>query len=211
MKPPGNVDANERLMLVRTAFWSLSGAVLGGAVGWWQFGIAGALLVAPIGYAIVFLVARRILAASGAAASVIYYPTGDSTPAQREYSRPQALVAQGRFEEAINAYEACVLEFPEDPEPYLRIARVYRNDLQRYEEAIAWFKKARSQARMSPVLEQVATQEIVEICTHKLATPQRAIPELARLADRFPGTEPGRWAKQRLQELRAMMIQAQGS
>jgi tetratricopeptide (TPR) repeat protein len=211
MKQPKNVDANERLLLVRTAFWSLSGAVLGGFIGGQLLGIAGTLVGAPIGYAVVFLVARRILNASGAAASVIYYPTGDSTPAQREYSRPQALVAQGHFEEAIHAYEACVLEFPEDPEPYFRIARVYRNELQRYEEAASWFKKARSLAKMSPALEQVAIQEIVEIYTHKLATPQRAIPELARLADRFPGTEPGHWAKQRLQELRATMVQNQGS
>jgi tetratricopeptide (TPR) repeat protein len=198
-----NVDANERLLLARTVGFALyGGGGVGAAAGGLLYGLPGVLVGAPLGFGLVFLVGRMAANASGRAASSIYAPSGDSTPAKREYSRPQALVAHGHYEEAIQAYELCCAEFPGDPEPYVRIARLYRDELQRFEDAVSWFKKARSQAKLTAALEQLVTQEIVEVYTHKLATPRRAMPELARLADQFPGSEAAIWAKQRLEELR---------
>jgi tetratricopeptide (TPR) repeat protein len=206
MRQHHNVDANERILLIRSVLYSSWGAGLGLWAGGLLFGVIGSILGGVACFAFVFLLTRKGLAAAGSAASIIYHPSGDSTPPRREYSRPQALMAQGHYEEAVNAYEACTLEFPEDPEPYLQIARLYRNELQRFEDALSWFKKARAQAKMTQPLELLITQEIVEVYTHKLATPRRAIPELARLAERFPETEAAQWARHRLQELRAAMV-----
>ena len=54
-------------------------------------------------------------------------------------SQPQALVAHGHYEEAIQAYQVCCADYPKDPEPYLCIARLYRNELQRFDDALIWF------------------------------------------------------------------------
>ena len=204
-----NVDRAEQAHFFRTLALSLSGATLGAAAGGLLFGLAGFLLGAPMGFALVFLLSNTLAKGAGALAGTIYGASGNSTPAKREYSHPQALEARGHYQEALQAYQACCTEFPEDPEPYLRVARLYRNELHQYDDALAWFKKARAEATMTRALELLVTQEIVEIHTHKLSTPQRAIPELARLADRFPGTEAAQWARQRLGELRAALVQNQ--
>jgi tetratricopeptide (TPR) repeat protein len=211
MKKLRDVDATKRAHLVRILGLSSFGAVLGATAGGLLFGLAGFLLGIPVGALLVFLVTSAASSLAGATAVTFFSPSGNSNPAKREYSRPQALVALGHYEEAIKAYEACCAEFPEDPEPYVRIARIYRSELQRFDEAVSWFKKGRSQSKMTPALEQLVTQEIIEVYTQRLAAPQRAIPELARLADRFPDTEAAAWARQRLQELRAAIASGEAS
>ena len=217
MKKLRNVDLADRVFTIKAATWSGAGAVIGAAGGIkiaWDAGastggtILGVVLGAVVGYGLVFFVTLAIMKGGTATFSTIYAPSGNSTPAKREYSRPQALVAHGHYEEAIQAYQVCCADYPKDPEPYLCIARLYRNELQRFDDAVTWFKKARAEAAMTEALELLVTQEIVEVYTHKLSTPRRAMPELARLAERFPGTEAATWAKQRLQELRGAMIES---
>ncbi|MBI4501434.1 MAG: hypothetical protein HY700_09765 [Gemmatimonadetes bacterium] len=202
-----NVDASDRALVIKAATWSMAGAIIGTAAGAKIGGVLGAIIGCPLGFAIVFFFTLSLVKGAAITASTIYAPSGNSTPPKREYSHPQALVAHGHYEEAVQAYQVFCTEFPEDPEPYLRIARLYRTELQRYNEALSWFKKARTQAKMTQALELLVTQEIVEVYTHKLGTPQRAMPELARLVDRFPGTEAAAWARQRLGELRAALVQ----
>ncbi|MBI4420997.1 MAG: tetratricopeptide repeat protein [Gemmatimonadetes bacterium] len=204
-----NVDAAERATLARVIVLSLAGGALGAVAGGLLYGLAGFFLGAIIGWLFSFLVVRALMAGAGAAAGTIYAPSGDSTPHKREYSLPQSLALRGRYEEAIRAYQDCCAEFPDDPEPYIRIARLYREELGRPEDAVSWFKKARAEARLQPELEALVTQEIIEAFTYKLAAPRRAMPELARLAERFPGTREGNWAAQRLRELKEEMARGE--
>ncbi len=203
-----DVDSAERMFTIKVASWSLAGLVIGAAVGAQVGGVLGSVVGGPLGFALVFLVARAASGAGAATFGTIYSPSGNSTPAKREYSRPQALEAMGHYDEAIKAYETFCVDFPEDPEPYLRIARLYRNELQRFDDAINWFRKARANAKVTQALELLVTQEIVDVYTHRLAAPQRAMPELARLAERFPGSKAAAWARQRLQELRAELARS---
>lgn len=200
-----DVDSADQVNKLRILYWAGAGGVIGGAIGSWRFGPLGFVLGAPLGYAAVYFFARALVV--GAASGFISFlqPSGDSTPHKREYSLPQSFAMRGRFEEAINAYEAFVLEFPEEPEPYIRIARLYRDELQRFDDALQWFKKVRTAATLAPSHEVTVTQEIVEIYTLRLKEPRRAIPELARLADRFPTLPAAAWARQRIVELRAEM------
>jgi len=196
--PPRTVDAAERALRLKAGFWSLAGGIIGAAVGSWRFGPPGLFLGAPLGFGLVFLFSRALTGAAGKAFGAFLAPSGDSTPHQREYSQPQSLALRGRYEEAVKAYEGFCLEFPDEPEPYLRIARLYRDELQRYDDAIQWFKKARSHARLAQADEITVAQEIIEIHTLRLKQPTRAIPELARLAERFPAHPAAAWARQRM-------------
>jgi hypothetical protein len=47
----------------------------------------------------------------------------------------------------------------------------------------------------------------VDIYVHKLKEPRRAMPELARLVERFPGTPAAAWAKEQLKQGRESMAQ----
>jgi tetratricopeptide (TPR) repeat protein len=139
---------------------------------------------------------------AGAAAGKIYHPSGRSTPVKHEYSYPESLAARGRYEEAVTAYQVAVSEFPEDPEPYIRIARLNRDKLSEYEDAVFWFKRARNDSEIPSGQELLVTQEIIEIYREKLGTPTRAIPELARILDRFPEDQVAGWARGELARLK---------
>ncbi len=178
------------------------GGLVGGALGSHKFGFIGMVVGAVLGYALLFY-AVWVLSSSGAGLMRnVYHPSGDSTPRRREYSDGQALVLQGLFQEAIDCYQGYVAEYPADPEPCASIARIYRDHLGQYGEAVDWFRRARLAADTTPGQEVLFTREIIEIYQSKLGEPRRAIPELARLADRFAGTREGELAKEELKKLR---------
>ena len=129
-------------------------------------------------------------------------PSGATTPPPRALSVPESKAAQGDYLGAIQAYEALCDERPTDPEPYLRIARIYLDKLNQPADAIAWFKRARSDAAVDAGRYIQITQEVVEIYMRRLDTPLKAIPELAQLIDRYPNDPSIQLAKRQLAELR---------
>ena len=176
------------------------GAV-GGLIGWrWEVGFLPGLVVgAAFGYLFMtFLVVKG----ATAFARTFLGPSDATLPRKRDYSQAESFVSFGQFEDAIAAYEVAVAEHPEDCEPYIRIARLYRDKLARLDEAVFWFKRARKDAVMDGGHDLVVTREIIEIYRDKLAMPKRAIPELARIVERFPNDPQADWARKDLQELR---------
>ena len=194
------VDATARTRTLKMLFFALPGGVAGALGSWFAgFGlfpgfVAGSLLV--------YLVTKSIVASAGVAAGTIYHPSGGSTPAKHEYSYPESLAARGRYDEATVAYEAAISEFPEDPEPYLRLARLYRDKLGQYEQSVRCFKRARNDSAISKGQELLATQEIIEIYRARLGTPTRAIPELARILERFPDDRSAERVREELRKLK---------
>ncbi len=179
------------------------GGLFGGLVGW-RYGLGifpGLLLGALVG----FLTVRLVLAGAVKLVMGGVVQSGKSTPRKREYSHAESLAVRGEFKEAIAAYEQCCREFPRDPEPYLRIARLYRDELKRYEAAALWFGRARADAKIDAGRELMATQELIELYQHKLHSPRKAIAELALLCRKFPGTPAADAAERELREMRTML------
>lgn len=197
-----DTDSAADVNKARTLVYAGAGAILGVLGGGYKFGLLGALIGAVLGYAAVYFVVQRLSEGGGAAMGHIYNPSGKSTPYARQYSEPQSLALRGLFQEAIDCYETYVAEFPDDPEPCIGIARIYRDHLKRYEDAVRWFRRARQAQGMNPGREVLVTREIIEVYQGKLNEPRRAIPELARLAERFAGTRDGDLARAELQQLR---------
>jgi tetratricopeptide (TPR) repeat protein len=142
---------------------------------------------------------------AGRGAGRVYMPSGSSTPRRREYSRAEALLVRGEYEGAIIAFETAILEDPTDPEPYLRIARLYRDRLEAPEEALQWFRRGLEEAEVSDGQEVLVRREMAELMINRLGEPRRAAPELARLAETFPDTGAGRWAREELAKIKEEM------
>jgi tetratricopeptide (TPR) repeat protein len=204
---PADFDAAERAYRLKTLAYSLSGGVIGAIAGFRAGGAVGAVVGLGIGYGFTYAVTALLVRTGAAAAGQVYNPSGNSTPVVREYSQPQSLAARGLYVEAIAAYQLACAEFPDDPEPCFRIARLYLKELKRYEDAVVWFKKARGAGAIDAGRELLATQEIVDIYIHKLQEPRRGMPELARLAERFPGTPAAGWAGEQLRLARASLVE----
>ena len=141
----------------------------------------------------------------GSAAGQIYNPSGRTTPPKRQYSHAESLVVRGLHQEAIDAFEMAIVEDPSDPTPYLRIARICRDRVGRFEDAAHWFKRALADSTIPPGLAYLATREIVELYMTKLNDPRRAAPILARMADERAGTSEGEWAAAELALVKAEM------
>ena len=166
--------------------WSAFPAVLAG------FGIAAALLYVSV---------TMFAGAAGSAAATMYAPTGRGTPPRREYSRAESLMARGRYEEAAVVFRRHAEEDPSDPEPVLRLARLFRDRLQRHEDAAVHFRRARDMTE-DPGISHLAARELIELLETRLGDPTRALPELARLADEQPGTAIAEWAKREIVRLK---------
>jgi tetratricopeptide (TPR) repeat protein len=187
--------------LIKKLAWTLPGGVIGALAGWFVgFGIIPGFLVGAL---FVYLLTSGIERSAGSLFGKIYNPSAVATPRRREYSRAESLKARGHYEQAIEAYEVALSEFPDDPEPYVRIARIYRDQLHEFDQALHWFTRARSDAIVDGPREVAIAREIIEVYENSLGMPKRAIPELARLADRFAGDEVGEWAKGEIGRLKS--------
>lgn len=205
-RAPADYDHRDRKLLAQRIGLAGIAGLGGGMIGFLVvrnvlgFGV-GFVLGAAASWQFIELVARL--------AAKFYMPTGSTTPYKRQFSQAKALAIQGKYEAAIAEYERDIAEDPTEAEPYLQIARILRDRLGRHEEAIAWFKRARREARLSEGEDILTAREIVEVLTLRLAEPRRALPELARLLDTYPTAPAAQWARREMAEIRATSFSAE--
>ncbi|HSG47727.1 MAG TPA: hypothetical protein VLA43_07955 [Longimicrobiales bacterium] len=193
-----DLDGAARARLLKVAAWSLFPAVfMGGAVAVKAGPLAGLgvfLLVAVVAgggsLAITEVVGR-------AAGHLLDPSTGRR---HREYSAPASLAARGLYAEAVSAYEAAALEFPEDPAPCLAAARLCAGPLADADQALRWFRQARTRG-LGGGEERVVIREMVEVA-ERGGNGLKAAPDLARYVEERAGTPEGDWAMERLAQLK---------
>lgn len=206
-----DVDAAERALVLRALGWGgIPGAFLGGAGAWlWTLEaetalrplliLLGAILVGTVTTLLPVALARL----AGGAALVALGSSGHAPARRKEYSFAESLAARGLFQKAVTAYEEAIGDDPSDPEPYLRIGRIYRDELGRPEDAARWFKRARSEAELRQGQDLFVSRELIELFRHRLRRPEKALPELARLAELHEGTPDAEWAAAELRKLKS--------
>ena len=198
-----DVDAAARAQKVKALGFALyAGLPMGLAAG---FMMGHPIIGALVGPAILYTVVSVISGGAGKGAGVLYNPSGRTTPRKKEYSRAVALAARGEYKDAIIAYEAEILDDPAQAEPYLRIARIFRDELKDLEEALKWFARATRDAELSGGQEIRTRREMAEIYLHHKKEPRRAAPQLARLAESHPSTPDGQWAAAELARIKEEM------
>jgi hypothetical protein len=124
---------------------------MGGMLGW---KLSGSVLPAiPAAAAVIALVYRLsgILSEWGAdGARGVLMPSGRSTPSRHGFSQADACIMQRRPADAVPLLEAAAMDDPADPEAYLRLARLHRDQLGDPRRAIEWFGHARATHRLTP-------------------------------------------------------------
>ena len=199
-----DVDQYERALKWKAGTWSLAGGVLGALLSVLTGG--NTLIYALVGWAVAFAGPLVIANTAARAAGGLYNPSGHTTPPTRQYSHAESLVVRGMYREGISAFERAIAEGNEDdPTPFLRIARTYRDHLEEFEDAARWFKKAMGASGIPPGLLLLTRKELVELYRVKMGQPEKAAPLLARLAAESAGTADGEWAARELAEVKAAM------
>lgn len=75
----------------------------------------------------------------------------------------------------------------------------------RHEDAARWFRRALREAVVPGGVAMMVRKELVELYTHRLDQPERALPELARMAEELAGTDAGVWAAGQVVEIKSRM------
>ncbi len=204
-----DTDVAERVTRLRALAFGLIGGALGALLGFYLVQQGAPFWIAVIcfsgGWIFVSLLTLLLVTSAGSAASALYAPSSGATPRKKEHSQAESLVARGMYEEAVTSFEIAVAEDPSDAAPYLRIARVYRDHLGKPEDAARWFRRALREATLSAGMAFLVRKEVVELFTHRMETPERALPDLARMAEEMAGTPEGEWAASELREIKARM------
>lgn len=211
----GGGDVHERVLRLKALTWSGAGALVafllgvrGMVEGAWGWGMV--LLIAVLGWAISFFGPLLIAGLAGRAISQVNNPSGASTPRRREYSQAEALAVREDHLGAITAFELAIAEDGSDPWPYLRIARIYRDGLGRYDDAAHWFKRALADSNPPAGMATLVRLEWIELCEVKMGSPERAAPILARMAEELAGTEEGAWASGELARVKGIVRERAG-
>jgi len=123
------------------------GAVLGGM----HFGgVLSALIGATAVAAAVYAASGVLSEWSARGARAVLLPSGRSTPSRHGFSEADAAIMRRRYVEAAALLESAAMDDPEDPEAYLRLARLHRDHLDDPPRAHAWFQHARATGHLTP-------------------------------------------------------------
>lgn len=202
---PREVDLAARTRLLKAMlFGGISGGFLGVVAGIFLGhpflgGVVG-VLFAGLGP---FLVSEKV----GGAARFVYAPSGRSTPPGRDYSRAEALAVRGHYDDAIAVYQEAIDEIPSDPQPYLSIARLLRDEAGDAENSAVWLRRALQETELRGRWEMILTRELTELYRHRIGAPARAAPLLAKLAEKYEGSPDGEWAREELADVKRLMLE----
>ena len=200
-----DVDSADRAQRLHALGYAAIGGVIFFLLGFLLWGAVGGILGYITGTALIYYITNFVAGTMGSAASTLYMSSGSSTPRVREYSLGDALAMKGQFADAADEYERCATVYPEDPDPRLRLARLQRDRVLDYESAAGWFKQILAMKDLGAGLEIQVSRELAELYSHKLKQPERALPVLARLADKHAHSPAAAWARAEISEIKQQM------
>lgn len=204
-QPLRDVDSVTRARRIQAFGWgAFPGIFIGTAAAVPLSEVIGgvAFVVLPVLFtAVVGGVALAVGEGVGGLVAAMAHPRG--APVAPDYSRADALRLRGDLDGAVAALRAKAELHPGDPEPPLRLARIFRDDLDRPDEAVTWFQIARDAPRLTPTGSSNVSRELAELLRKQDHLPA-ALTELARLAALHPETPAGRWAEAERDHVKAL-------
>lgn len=135
--------------------------------------------------------------------NAIYTPSGASTAYTPTFSHIEALEIKGDLDGAAAAWASAIAEQPGHAITLVRAADFHLRARQDPQTALEHYLRARSTAAGTQDLQRYVQQKLVDLYLGPLADEGRAMAELRRLIDAFPGTREADGARATLVELKA--------
>lgn len=129
---------------------------------------------------------------------------GASTPYTEQYSYQQALVMQGRLDDALASYEAMIAGANSAVDVRIRAAELYTREAKRHDRAAELLQEVLKHPAVTAGEEIYAANRLADLLSTHLGQPGRALVQLRRLADRYPDTVVGERARQAIRTLKAL-------
>jgi hypothetical protein len=204
---PGR-DAAERAQLLKIVFW-LGGPML--VIGAMTIGFAARRFVLP-GPVVLLLLAGLLPATWGLILLVEHATTrashglvtalhaGHTASPEPGFSRQEALVAQGRLEEAAVAYRLHLADHPHDIAALVALGRLLAGPLGDPDSAVAAYRDARRSAPAGD-WDRVISNDLIDLYRRSRQEGRLQV-ELARFGQLHRGTTAGEAALAQLRELK---------
>lgn len=128
---------------------------------------------------------------------------GTSTPYTQQHSYQQALVMQGRLDEALESLEAIIAEPDATVDVRIRAAELYAREAKRPDRAAELLREAIRHPLCTPGEEVYSAFRLADLLSGPLGQPGRALVELGRISDRYRGTPTGDRAKESIRVMKS--------
>jgi tetratricopeptide (TPR) repeat protein len=135
---------------------------------------------------------------------------GSTTPYIEQYSALQALVMQGKLDEALASFESVIKERPETIEARIRAAEMYSRQKGNHHRAAELLREVQRIPTITQGHDVYVAHRLVDLFTGPLNEPGRALVELRRLIERYPRSAAADRAREALATLKARHF-AQGN
>jgi hypothetical protein len=171
--------------------------VCGGAgfvIGLIALGIVPAIIFAIMFSGIGFGVYRVMVVGSARMAGSLLVPDdrGGHSPG---YSHIEALEAKGDFTAALEAWERVVVETPDALAPRIHAADLYARKAKNPARAAELFRSVQAHPQAPDDTLRYVSQRLIDLLLGPLNDEGRALVELRKVADRWPGTPEGNGAR----------------
>lgn len=169
--------------------------------------LAGGVILGFIGGGL-----NRIMFRAGeVAATSVYAPAGDTTAYTPTHSHIEALEARGDLDGAARAWDETCAEQPGNALLLVKAADFHLRARRDPEAALARYRQARAAGTGRDDLRRYIQQKLVDLHLEgPLADEGRAMVELRRLIDGFPGTREADGARATLEEIKRRRAQNEG-
>jgi hypothetical protein len=164
------------------------------------------LVVASVASALMHFMLMRMPAAVGAGALAVVAPSGNSTPYEDQYSQVESMEARGDVAGALEAYEAIIAEHPAAVSPRMRAAELYAARGARPARAAELFREIRGIPDVPRRDALYACSRLVDLYDGALDDPGRALVELRRIIELYPGTPVATHARDALPRMKARLM-----
>jgi hypothetical protein len=130
---------------------------------------------------------------AGSVASRVYMGS-DTTPYEEQFSHEDALVMQRDYATALALFEQRIVASPLDPRARMAAADLYRSHGENPKRAAELYREVQRIPQIMSGHDIYVTNKLVDLYLGPLAEPGRALVELRRLADRYPGSTAAKFA-----------------
>ncbi len=188
-------------MSVIVGFILITGGAVHGSIATFLAVIAVAAFLGAGVAATSILLAR---AAGGTYAHLMM--NGTSTPYKEQYSYQQTLVMQGCLDEALESFEAVILEKPAAVDARIKTAELYAREKGDAVRAAELFRDAQRIPSIDVGEDVYIANRLIDLYNGPLADPGRALVELRRLIDKYPRSAAADHARDALAALKPLHL-----
>ena len=163
---------------------------------WFWLGVVGMFVLGRT-------IAKLMMSTGANLVGSLQNPSGDSTAYTQTYSHIEALVVRGALDQAAVEWEHELAKDPQNVSLRVRVADFHLRTKQDPTTAHAHYLKARAMGAASVDLSRYIQQKLVDLYLGPLKDEGKAMAELRRLIDGFPGSREAESARVALAELKA--------